>query len=139
MCSIQNICVIIKLVIKMEDCIFCKLANGELPAKTVYEDDVVNVFMDANPNADGHMLIVPKKHFEDFIELDDETIKHIHNVAKKMKDLIYEKLDNIEGIVLINNYGKFQVVKHYHLHILPNGLNSSKGLSIDEVYNKLMN
>ena len=121
----------------MEDCIFCKLANGELPAKTVYEDDVVHVFMDANPNADGHMLIVPKKHFEDFIELDDETIKHIHNVAKKMKDLIYEKLDNIEGLVLINNYGKFQVVKHYHLHILPNGLNSSKGLSIDEVYEKL--
>lgn len=121
----------------MEDCIFCKLANGEIPTKTVYEDDVVHVFMDANPNADGHMLIVPKKHFEDFIELDDETIKHIHNVAKKMKDLIYEKLDNIEGLVLINNYGKFQVVKHYHLHILPNGLNSSKGLSIDEVYEKL--
>jgi len=121
----------------MEDCIFCKLANGEIPTKTVYEDDVVHVFMDANPNADGHMLIVPKKHFEDFIELDDETIKHIHNVAKKMKDLIYEKLDNIEGLVLINNYGKFQVVKHYHLHILPNGLDSSKGLSIDEVYEKL--
>lgn len=121
----------------MEDCIFCKLANGEIPTKTVYEDDVVNVFMDANPNADGHMLIVPKKHYEDFIELDDETIKHIHNVAKKMKDLIYEKLDNIEGLVLVNNYGKFQVVKHYHLHILPNGLNSSKGLSIDEVYEKL--
>ena len=121
----------------MEDCIFCKLANGEIPTKTVYEDDVVNVFMDANPNADGHMLIVPKKHYEDFIELDDETIKHIHNVAKKMKDLIYEKLDNIEGLVLINNYGKFQIVKHYHLHILPNGLNSSKGLSIDEVYEKL--
>ena len=121
----------------MEDCIFCKLANGEIPTKTVYEDDVVHVFMDANPNADGHMLIVPKKHFEDFIELDDETIKHIHNVAKKMKDLIYEKLDNIEGLVLINNYGKFQVVKHYHLHILPNGLKSSKGLSIDEVYEKL--
>ena len=123
----------------MEDCIFCKLANGEIPTKTVYEDDVVNVFMDANPNADGHMLIVPKKHYEDFIELDDETIKHIHNVAKKMKELIYEKLDNIEGLVLVNNYGKFQVVKHYHLHVLPNGLNSSKGLYIDEVYNKLMN
>ena len=121
----------------MDDCIFCKLANGEIPTKTVYEDDVVHVFMDANPNADGHMLIVPKKHFEDFIELDDETIKHIHNVAKKMKDLIYEKLDNIEGLVLLNNYGKFQIVKHYHLHILPNGLNSSKGLSIDEVYEKL--
>ena len=121
----------------MDDCIFCKLANGEIPTKTVYEDDIVHVFMDANPNADGHMLIVPKKHYEDFIELDDETIKHIHNVAKKMKDLIYEKLDNIEGLVLINNYGKFQIVKHYHLHILPNGLNSSKGLSIDEVYEKL--
>ena len=45
----------------MKDCIFCKLANGEIPTKTVYEDDVVHVFMDANPNADGHMLIVPKK------------------------------------------------------------------------------
>ena len=122
----------------MEDCIFCKLANGEIPTKTVYEDDVVHVFMDANPNADGHMLIVPKKHFEDFIELDDETIKHIHNVAKKMKDLIYEKLDNIEGLVLLNNYGKFQVVKHYHLHILPNGLNT-QSKSIDEIYNKLIN
>ena len=123
----------------MEDCIFCKLANGKVPCQTVYEDDIVRVFMDANPNADGHMLIVPKKHYEDFIELDDETIKHIHNVAKKMKELIYNKLDNIEGLVLVNNYGKFQVVKHYHMHILPNGLNSSKGLTIDEVYNKLMN
>ena len=71
----------------------------------VQEDDVVKVFMDANPNADGHMLIVPKKHFEDFIELDDDTIKHIHNVAKQMKDLVYKKLDNIEGLVLVNNYG----------------------------------
>ena len=123
----------------MEDCLFCKLANGELDTQTVYEDDVVRVFMDANPNADGHMLIVPKKHFEDFLEIDDETITHIHNVAKKIKELIYNKLDNIEGLVLVNNYGKFQVIKHYHLHILPNGLNSSKGLSIDEVYNELMN
>ena len=123
----------------MEECIFCKLANGEIPTKTVYEDDIVKVFMDANPNADGHMLIVPKKHYEDFIEIDDETIKHIHNVAKKMKDLIYDKLDNIEGLVLLNNYGKFQIIKHYHLHILPNGLDSSKGLDIDEVYNKLIN
>ena len=123
----------------MEECIFCKIIKGEIPSKTVFEDDIVKVIMDANPNADGHMLILPKKHFEDFTEMDNETLGHIHEVAKKMKELVYNKLDNIEGIVLINNYGKFQIVKHYHLHILPNGLNSSKGLSIDEVYNKLMN
>jgi histidine triad (HIT) family protein len=123
----------------MEDCIFCKIIKGDIPSETIYEDDIVKVIMDANPSADGHMLILPKKHVEDFTELDDETIAHIHNVAKKMKELIYNKLDNVEGIVLVNNYGKFQVVKHYHLHILPNGLNSSKGISVDEMYDKYMN
>ena len=102
----------------MKDCIFCKLANGEIPTKVVYEDDVVTVFMDANPNTDGHMLIVPKKHFEDFTVIDDETLIHIHSVAKKMKNLIYEKLGTC-GLKLVNNYGSEQLVKHYHLHLIP--------------------
>lgn len=102
----------------MKDCIFCKLANGEIPTKKVFEDEVVTVFMDAKPNTNGHMLIVPKKHFEDFIEIDDETIIHIHNVAKKMKELIYDKLGAC-GLKLVNNYGSEQLVKHYHLHVIP--------------------
>ena len=106
------------MVIKMDDCIFCKLANGEIPTKTVYEDDIVHVFMDANPNADGHMLIVPKKHITDFTEIDDETLTHIHSVAKKMKDLIYDKLGTC-GLKIVNNYGSEQLVKHYHVHLIP--------------------
>lgn len=122
----------------MEDCIFCKIIKGDIPSKTVFEDDIVKVIMDINPNADGHMLIIPKKHTEDFTTLDDDTLLHINKIAKQMKELVYEKLDNIEGIVLINNFGKFQVVKHYHLHILPNGLNTNSK-DVDEVYNQLMN
>jgi histidine triad (HIT) family protein len=122
----------------MEDCIFCKIIKGDIPSKTVFEDDIVKVIMDINPNADGHMLIIPKKHTEDFTTLDDDTLLHINKIAKKMKELVYEKLDNIEGVVLVNNFGKFQIVKHYHLHILPNGLNTNSK-EVDEIYNKLMN
>jgi histidine triad (HIT) family protein len=122
----------------MEECIFCKIIKGDIPSKTVFEDDIVKVIMDINPNADGHMLIIPKKHTEDFTTLDDDTLLHINKIAKQMKELVYEKLDNIEGIVLVNNFGKFQVVKHYHLHILPNGLNTNSK-DVDEVYNQLMN
>ena len=102
----------------MKDCIFCKLANGEIPTNIVFEDDVVTVFMDANPNTDGHMLIVPKKHIEDFTEIDNETLIHVHDVAKKMKDLIYEKLGTC-GLKLVNNYGSEQQIKHYHMHVIP--------------------
>jgi histidine triad (HIT) family protein len=102
----------------MKDCIFCKLANGEIPTKVVFEDEVVTVFMDANPNTDGHMLIVPKKHIEDFTEIDNETLTHVHDVAKKMKDLIYDRLGTC-GLKLVNNYGSEQQVKHYHMHVIP--------------------
>jgi histidine triad (HIT) family protein len=102
----------------MKDCIFCKLANGEIPTNVVYEDDIVTVFMDANPNTDGHMLIVPKKHIEDFTEIDSDTLVHVHEVAKKMKDLIYEKLGTC-GLKIVNNYGSEQLIKHYHVHLIP--------------------
>ena len=102
----------------MKDCIFCKLANGEIPTKVVFEDDIVTVFMDANPNTDGHMLIVPKKHIEDFTEIDNETLLHVHDVAKKMKELIYKKLGTC-GLKLVNNYGSEQLIKHYHMHLIP--------------------
>ena len=102
----------------MKDCIFCKLANGEIPTKVVFEDEIVTVFMDANPNTDGHMLIVPKKHIEDFTEIDHETLTHVHDVAKKMKEIIYDRLGTC-GLKLVNNYGSEQQVKHYHMHVIP--------------------
>ena len=102
----------------MEDCIFCKIIKGDIPSKTVYEDDIVKVFLDVNPNTNGHMLVVPQKHITDFTEMDDETLTHIHGVIKQMKDLIYDRLGAV-GLKIVNNYGKEQLVKHYHVHIIP--------------------
>ena len=103
----------------MNDCIFCKLANGEIPTKMVYQDDVVAVFMDANPNTNGHMLVVPRKHVVDFTEIDDETLVHIHKLIKeKLQPMVYEKLGAC-GLKIVNNYGSEQQVKHYHVHVIP--------------------
>lgn len=120
----------------MKECIFCKIINGELPTRTVFEDNDIIVIMDNNPDQNGHMLIIPKKHYTDFTELDNEIVLKINNVAKKMKDLIYEKL-NADGIILTNNYGIYQIVKHYHLHIIPAYKEKQDIKNVDEIYKKI--
>lgn len=123
------------------DCIFCKIANGELPSKTLYEDDVVMVIMDASPIRDGHTLIIPKKHFTDFMELDEDTTKHIFTVAKRMTKVLMEKL-NANSVTLLINYGDDQKVKHYHLHLLPDFGTTDVSLakrSIEENYSLIKN
>lgn len=122
----------------MNEDIFCKIIKGEIPSFTIYEDEIVKVFMDVNPDQNGHMLIVPKKHFTDFTELDNETAGYIHGIAKQMKELIYDKLKP-NGIRLVNNYGIYQFVKHYHLHIIPCYENKEEIVEVEETYNKLMN
>ena len=121
----------------MKDCIFCKLANGEIPTKVVFEDEIVTVFMDANPNTDGHMLIVPKKHIIDFTEMDNETLGKINEAAKKMQKLIMKKLKP-DGVKLTVNYGFIQIVKHYHLHLIPIYKEKQPIKDLDEIYNFLM-
>lgn len=119
------------------DCIFCKIAAGELPSKVLYEDDLVMVIMDVNPIRDGHTLIIPKKHFTDFIELDDDTTKHIFKIAKNMTSILMNKL-NAKSVTLLINYGDDQKVKHYHLHLLPDFGTTDVSLakrSIEENYN----
>ena len=82
------------------------------------------------------MLIIPKKHYTDFTELDDEIVLHINKIVNKMKDLIYEKL-NADGIRIVNNYGLYQVVKHYHLHIIPAYKEKQDLINLDEIFEKL--
>ena len=100
------------------DCIFCKIASGEMPSYKVYEDDIVYAFLDANPDSDGHTLIIPKKHFTDLDDIDLETLNHINKTAKKIKKELEEKLGCI-GLSLLQNNGSVQEVKHYHLHLKP--------------------
>ena len=120
----------------MNDCIFCKIINGEIPSNKLYEDNDLIVIMDINPDVNGHMLVIPKKHYTDFTELDNDIIVKINNITKHMKDLIYDKL-NADGVKLVNNYGIYQIVKHYHLHILPCYKEKQDILNVDEIYSKL--
>ena len=120
----------------MNECIFCKIMNGEIPSYTIYEDDDLKVFMDINPDTNGHMLVVPKKHIVDFTELDDDTAVKINHIVKDMKKLIYDKL-NPDGIRLVNNYGIYQLVKHYHLHIIPCYEPKQEKKKPEEIYNIL--
>lgn len=116
------------------NCIFCKIINGEIPCKKVYEDDKVIAFMDIDPTVDGHTLVVPKKHYTDYTELDDEIILHMNKVKKELTNYLIQKL-NINAMTFTMNYGDSQVVKHVHLHLLPNFLVKTKPeRSIDEVY-----
>ena len=100
------------------DCIFCKIINGDIPSNTIYEDEMVKVFLDINPNTNGHMLIIPKKHIVTVDELDSELATHILEVEKKMYKLLKEKL-NVEGLTIVQNNDLGQDVKHYHVHLIP--------------------
>lgn len=115
------------------DCIFCKIINGEIPSYKIYEDEVVICFLDVNPDTLGHSLIVPKKHIVDLMDMDDETLTHIMDVARTIKKILEEKL-NIDGLTLIQNNGDVQEVKHYHLHLKPFYKEKKELLPIEEVY-----
>ena len=100
------------------NCLFCKINNNECDSLTIYEDEYVRVILDAFPDTNGHTLIIPKKHIEDMDYMDNETLSHINDVAKEIKKLLYKAL-NPDGMVFIVNYGMNQVIKHYHLHLIP--------------------
>lgn len=118
----------------MNECIFCKIIKGEIPAKKVYEDEQVVVIMDANPQTDGHVLVMPKKHVTDYTELDKDLLEHINEVAKKMVPQLMEKLE-AKAMTFVVNYGDSQAVKHFHLHLIPDYLVKQKSeKSLDEVY-----
>lgn len=100
------------------DCIFCKIINGDIPSYTIYEDEIVKVLLDANPIANGHSLVIPKKHFTNINDISLETLTHIQKVVKELYPKYKEKL-NCDGITLCQNNEYGQEVKHYHLHIIP--------------------
>ena len=102
----------------MNDCIFCNVISGKFSSFKLYEDDIVMAFLDVNPTSYGHTLIVPKEHVLDYEEIDLETLNRINEVSKELYVKLKEKL-NPESIQLVQNNGKMQEVKHYHLHLIP--------------------
>ena len=105
---------------KKDDCIFCKLANGVIPTNSLYEDEVVKVIFDAGPASSGHVLILPKEHFDNVYALDDDTAAHVFQVAVKVAKALKEGL-NLEGLNIVQNNGEIagQTVFHFHMHIIP--------------------
>lgn len=105
---------------KDEKCIFCKIANGEIPSKTLYEDDRFRVILDLGPATRGHALILPKEHYADLYELPEETAAELMKVAKKMAARMKERL-GCAGLNLVQNNGDLagQTVFHFHMHMIP--------------------
>ena len=113
---------------KNDSCIFCKIANGEIPSKTLYEDEKFRVILDLGPATKGHALILPKDHFANLYELPEEEAKDVIVLAKKMAAKMTEKL-GCDGFNLVQNNGEVagQTVFHFHMHLIPrykNGKNS---------------
>lgn len=118
------------------DCLFCKIINGEIPCKKIYEDDEFFVFLDLNQQSEGHALIVPKEHVADYKELSDEKVKKILKLAENISEKLMDILGKT-GVSFLFNYGTNQEIKHFHLHIMPNFLKENGTKSIDEVYDIL--
>jgi len=102
------------------DCIFCKLANGVFPTNFIYEDEDFKVILDANPATKGHSLILPKKHFKNILDADEEILKKIFPLAKKLSNKLIEVL-KCDGVNVLQNNNKAagQVVFHLHVHLIP--------------------
>ena len=105
---------------KKDDCIFCKLANGVFPTNSIYEDDLFNVILDASPANEGHALILPKEHYQDVFEIDEDTLGKAMILAKKIaiKQTEVLKCDGV-NIIQNNKEAAGQSVPHYHLHVIP--------------------
>ena len=105
---------------KKDDCIFCKIANGEIPSKTLYEDEDFRVILDLGPATRGHALILPKEHADNLYELPEDTAAKTFVLAKKMATKMAEKLQ-CDGLNIVQNNGEAagQTVKQFHMHLIP--------------------
>lgn len=102
------------------NCIFCKIANGEIPSATLYEDDDFRVILDLNPASKGHALVLPKEHYANVFELPDELVAKAFVTAKKVATRLCKGLGAI-GFNIVQNNGEpaGQTVFHFHIHLIP--------------------
>ncbi|MFI3212929.1 MAG: HIT family protein [Eubacteriales bacterium] len=134
---------------RKEDCIFCKIANGGIPTKTIYENEEFRVILDLSPATKGHALILPKEHYASLYEMPDELLAEAFKLAKKMANLMTEKLE-CDGFNLVQNNGETagQTVFHFHIHLIPryredgqkigwNATNPS-GEELEEIKNRMI-
>ena len=104
----------------MENCIFCTIVQKDIPGKIIYEDEVCLAFLDLSQTTDGHTLVIPKKHYKNILEVNDETLTHLIVVTKKLANKIVKNL-NANGVNILTNANEIagQTVMHFHIHIIP--------------------
>ncbi len=105
---------------EQNECIFCQIAAGKIPAVKIYEDERSLAFADINPIADGHILVIPKTHAENLMEITPGDLAAVHQASQKVARAMKEAL-KVPGITVIqlNGAGANQVVMHYHVHLVP--------------------
>ena len=112
-----------------DNCIFCKIANGEIPSATIYEDENFRAILDLGPASKGHALLLPKEHYADLFALPDETAEKVLPVAKKIVSRMKDVL-GCDGYNLVQNNGECagQTVFHFHMHMIPRYKDDKVGL-----------
>lgn len=105
---------------RKDDCIFCKIAAGEIPSSTIYEDEDVRVILDLGPASRGHALILPKEHYDDVCSLDETLAAKLLPLAARIGQAMKQSL-GCSGFNLVQNNGRAagQTVFHFHMHIIP--------------------
>ena len=102
------------------NCIFCKIANGEIPSATLYENDEFRVILDLNPASKGHSLVLPKDHYANLFEIPEDVLGRAAAVAKRVSTKLVDGL-HASGLNLVQNNGERagQTVFHFHMHMIP--------------------
>lgn len=132
----------------MSNCIFCKIINKEIPGKIIYEDDVCIAFLDLSQATYGHTLVIPKKHFENILEVDAQTLAHVMQVTQKLAKQIVEKL-NAKGLNILTNTNELQVKpfiistfifypRYDEKELVIEFNDHSQDVDLDEVYQKIV-
>jgi histidine triad (HIT) family protein len=103
-----------------DDCLFCKIVAGEVPAEVVQEDEHTLAFMDINPWTRGHALVIPREHSRDLLEIDDQQLARTLSAAKRLGQAMSDRL-GCDGINLLNSTGSaaWQTIFHFHVHVIP--------------------
>jgi histidine triad (HIT) family protein len=108
------------------NCIFCRIIGDEISSVSLYEDDDFKVIMDISPAAKGHAVLIPKKHFANLFELDEETAAKVFVIVAKVAKAMKAELQ-CDGLNILQNNGEAagQTVFHFHIHLIPRYLNDS--------------
>lgn len=103
----------------MSECLFCKIIAGQIPAFKIMEDSETLAFLDINPAAPGHTLVVPKKHAKDIFEADEDSVRAVAVATKKVADMIRKSLGTDVSVLQNNGRAAGQAIDHLHVHVIP--------------------